>query len=609
MHDTSTGTTALPSRRTVLAATAGITAALAVTGTGTAHAASYNDKKLRALISRMTLEEKVGQLFVMRVYGHSATDPTQADIDANLKEIGVRTAAELIARYRVGGIIYFAWANNTQNPHQIADLSNGIQKASLGQPRGLPLLVATDQEHGIVCRVGKPATLFPGAMAVGAGGSSADAHTLGRVSGAELRALGINQDYSPDADVNVNPANPVIGVRSFGADPDAVARLVAAEVKGYQSSKVAATAKHFPGHGDTATDSHYGFPVITHSRELWEKLDAVPFRAAIKAGIDSIMTAHIQFPALDDSGDPATLSHPILTGILRGELGYDGVVVTDSLGMDGVRTKYGDDRVPVLALKAGVDQLLNPPSLDVAWNAVLNAVRAGELTEARLDESILRVLRLKAKLGLLEDPYVSQANVDRVVGIGTHLAAADRIAERTTTLLANEGRLLPLSRRGHKKLLVVGADPASPSGTTGPPTGVLAAALTELGFQAAALSTGTAPSAATADQAVAAAQDADAVVVATYNVTAGSSQKTLVERLVATGRPVIAVAIRNPYDIAQLPTVPAHLAAYSWTDVELRAAARVIAGGARPRGRLPVPVQRADDPARVLYPIGYGLTY
>ncbi|MFF4140458.1 glycoside hydrolase family 3 protein [Streptomyces sp. NPDC001698] len=609
MHDTSTGTTALPSRRTLLAATAGITAALAVQGTGTAHAASHNDQKLRALISRMTLEEKVGQLFVMRVYGHSATAPTQADIDANLKEIGVRTAAELIAKYRVGGIIYFAWAHNTQEPHQIADLSNGIQAAALGQPRGLPLLVATDQEHGIVCRVGKPATLFPGAMAIGAGGSPADAHTLGRISGAELRALGINQDYSPDADVNVNPANPVIGVRSFGADPDAVAGLVAAEVKGYQSSKVAATAKHFPGHGDTATDSHYGFPVITHSRELWEKLDAVPFRAAIKAGIDSIMTAHIQFPALDDSGDPATLSHPVLTGILRGELGYDGVVVTDSLGMDGVRTKYGDDRVPVLALKAGVDQLLNPPSLDVAWNAVLSAVRAGELTEARLDESILRILRMKAKLGLLDDPYVSQADVDRVVGIGTHLAAADRVAERTTTLLANEGRLLPLSRRSHNKLLVVGADPASPSGTTGPPTGVLAAALTELGFQATALSTGTAPSGATADKAVAAAQDADAVVVGTYNVTAGSSQKTLVERLVATGRPVIAVAIRNPYDIAHLPTVPAYLAAYSWTDVELRAAARVIAGQVRPHGRLPVPVQRADDPAQVLYPIGHGLSY
>jgi beta-N-acetylhexosaminidase len=557
----------------------------------------------------MTLEEKVGQLFVMRVYGHSATAPDQADIDANLKEIGVRTAAEMIARYRVGGIIYFTWAHNTRDPHQIADLSNGIQKASLSQPRGLPVLISTDQEHGIVCRVGEPATLFPGAMAVGAGGSRADARTLGRIAGRELRALGVRQNYSPVADVNVNPANPVIGVRSFGSEAGAVAGLVAAEVVGYQGSGVAATAKHFPGHGDTAVDSHYGFPVITHSRELWEKLDAVPFRAAIRAGIDSVMTAHIQFPALDDSGDPATLSHPILTGILRGELGYDGVVVTDSLGMEGVRTKYGDDRVPVLALKAGVDQLLNPPSLDVAWNAVLKAVQGGELTEARLDESVLRILRLKARLRLFEEPYVSRGGVTRNVGTPAHLAAADRIAERTTTLLVNEKRLLPLSRRTHRKLLVVGADPASPSGTTGPPTGVLAAALTELGFTATALPTGTAPSAAVIAQAVAAAQDVDAVVVGTYNVTAAGSQKTLVEQLVATGRPVIAVAIRNPYDVARLPTVPAFLATYSWTDVELRAAARVIAGKAAPRGRLPVPVQRADDPAKVLYPVGYGLSY
>ncbi|MGY6018176.1 glycoside hydrolase family 3 protein [Streptomyces spinosirectus] len=597
----------MPSRRTVLAATAGVTAALAL-GTP-AHAAAVDDKKLRSLISRMTLEEKVGQLFVMRVYGHSATDPDQADIDANLSEIGVRTAAELIAKYRVGGIIYFTWAHNTRDPHQIADLSNGIQRASLTLPRGLPVLVTTDQEHGIVCRVGAPATLFPGAMAMGAGGSREDARTLGRISGAELRAIGINQDYSPDADVNINPANPVIGVRSFGADPDAVAAMVAAEVGGYRRSSVAATAKHFPGHGDTAVDSHYGFPVITHSRELWEKLDAVPFRAAVAAGIDAIMTAHIQFPALDDSGDPATLSHPILTGILRGELGYDGVVVTDSLGMEGVRTKYGDDRVPVLALKAGVDQLLNPPDLPVAWNAVLKAVQGGELTEARLDESILRILRLKARLKLFQQPYVSHHGVDRTVGTRAHLAAADRIAERTTTLLVNDGQLLPLSRAAHRRLLVVGADPASPSGTTGPPTGVLATAFSGLGFSATALSTGTAPSAATIAKAVAAARDADAVVVGTYNVTAGNAQKTLVEQLLATGKPVVAIAVRNPYDVAQLPTVRAYLASYSWTDVELRAAARVIAGQVGPRGRLPVPVQRADDPAQVLYPIGHGLSY
>ncbi|MFK0151619.1 glycoside hydrolase family 3 protein [Streptomyces sp. NPDC090499] len=604
----------MPSRRTVLTATAGVTAGLAV-GTGANALGSddntlgSDDKRLRAIVSRMTVEEKVGQLFVMRVYGHSATDPDQADIDANLKEIGVRTAAELIAKYRVGGIIYFSWTHNTRDPRQIAELSNGIQRASLTRPRGLPVLIATDQEHGAVCRIGKPATLFPGAMAMGAGGSLADARTLGRISGAELRAMGVRQDYSPDADVNVNPANPIIGVRSFGAGPDAAGALAAAEAQGYQEAGVAATAKHFPGHGDTAVDSHTGFPVITHSRELWEKLDAVPFRAAIGAGIDSIMTAHIQFPALDGSGDPATLSHPVLTGILRGELGYDGVVVTDSLGMEGVRTKYGDDRVPVLALKAGADQLLNPPTLDVAWHAVLKAVQDGELTGARLDESVLRILRLKSRLGLLDRPYVDTKDVGRVVGTAQHLAAADLIAERTTTLLVNEGGLLPLSRRTHGKVLVVGADPDSPSGTTGPPTGVLAAALTALGFTATALPTGTAPSPATVDQAVAAARSADAVVVGTYNVTAGSGQQQLVERLVATGVPVVAVAVRNPYDVARLPTVKACLATYSWTDVELRAAARVIAGEVAPRGSLPVPVQRADDPARVLYPIGHGLTY
>ncbi|WP_335936704.1 glycoside hydrolase family 3 protein [Streptomyces sp. PTD5-9] len=619
------------SRRTLLTATAAATAAAAITsGASTAsaaapaaprsadgghfaghHRSAATTRRLKRLISRMSLEEKVGQLFVMRVYGHSATAPDQADIDANMREIGVRTAAELIAEYHVGGIIYFVWAHNTRDPHQIADLSNGIQRAGLAGPTPLPLLVATDQEHGIVCRVGAPATLMPGAMALGAGGSHSDTRRAAQIAGAELAALGINQNYAPDADVNVSPANPVIGVRSFGSDPQSVAGMVAAQVKGYQGSGVASTAKHFPGHGDTGTDSHTGLPVITHDRRQWTELDAPPFRAAIAAGIDSIMTAHIVVPALDPSEDPATLSRPILTGVLREELGYDGVVVTDALDMEGVRTKYGDERVPVLALKAGVDQLLNPPNLPVAWNAVLAAVRSGELDEARIDESILRILRLKTKLGLFDDPYVSRKDVDRVVGTRAHLAAADRIAERTTTLLANDGAVLPLSRRSHKNLLVVGADPASPSGTTGPPTTTLAKAFDELGHTATALSTGTAPTRAKIDEAVAAARGKDAVIVGTYNVSATSSQRTLVSALAATGIPVVTVAIRNPYDIAHLTGTgfAASLAAYSWTDVELRAAARVIAGHAKPRGTLPVPVQRADDPARVLYPVGHGLRY
>ncbi|KUO13753.1 glycoside hydrolase family 3 protein [Streptomyces sp. DSM 15324] len=594
----------MPSRRSVLAAGAGVTAALAVGGTARA-----DDGRPAALLSRMTPAEKVGQLFVARVYGHSATEPDRADADANRAELGVRTAAELVAKYRVGGIIYFSWAHNTRDPRQIAELSDGIQRAALGQPGGVPVLISTDQEHGIVCRIGGPATLFPGAMALGAGGDPADARALGRIAGLELRAMGVRQNYSPVADVNVNPANPVIGVRSFGSDPEAVAALVAEEVRGYQEAGVAATAKHFPGHGDTAVDSHTGFPVITHTREVWERLDAAPFRAAIAAGVDAIMTGHLLVPALDDSGDPATLSRPVITGILRERLGYDGVVVTDALGMAGVRTRYGDDRVPVLALKAGVDQLLDPPDLALAHGAVLKAVADGELTEERLDASVLRILRLKEKLGLLAEPYADPGAVGRVVGRPGHAAEADRIAARTTTLLVNEGPLLPLSPRAYPRLLVLGADPASPSGTTGPPTTVLADALTALGFTASALSTGTDPSAGTIERAVTAAGAADAVVVATYNVTAASPQRTLVERLTATGRPVVVVAVRNPYDVALLPSVPAFLAAYSWTDVELRAAARVIAGAAGPRGRLPVPVPRADDPARVLYPLGHGLTY
>ncbi|MFJ3906865.1 glycoside hydrolase family 3 protein [Streptomyces sp. NPDC090025] len=569
----------------------------------------HDDRALIALISRMSLEEKVGQVFVTRCYGHSATAPDQQDVDANLRDFGVRNAAELIERYHVGGIIYFAWAHNTRSPHQIADLSNGIQRAGLAQATGLPLLVSTDQEHGIVCRVGEPATLLPGAMALGAGGSAADAHQAAVLAGGELAALGIRQNYAPVADVNVNPANPVIGVRSFGSDPAAVATMVAAQVKGYQRGGVAATAKHFPGHGDTAVDSHVGLPTVTHTQAQWEAVDAPPFRAAIAAGIDSIMTAHIVLPAFDPSGDPATLSHPILTGLLRERLGYDGVVVTDALDMQGVRTKYGDDRAPVLALKAGVDQLLNAPDLPLAWNAVLAAVRGGELTEARLDESVLRILRLKARLGLFEDPYVDEAEVDRVVGTRAHLARADRIAERTTTLLVNEDGFLPVGRRRHGKVLVVGADPASPSGTTGPPTTTLAGALTELGFTARALSTGIAPTDALIEQAVAAAAGQDLVVVGTYNLSATSPQRTLLARLVATGVPVVTIALRNPYDVAWTSGQRATLAAYSWTDVELRAAVRVLAGRAEPRGKLPVPVQRADDPTRVLYPVGHGLRY
>ncbi|MFI9378073.1 glycoside hydrolase family 3 protein [Streptomyces parvulus] len=600
------------SRRTVLvSATAVAAGAAGVSAVTAAPAAAHQrDHRLKKIIARMSVEAKIGQLFVPYFYGASATSPSQVDQDRNLKELGVRTVAELIAKYQVGGVIYFSgWTNNLHDPHQIADLSNGVQRASLALPVPVPSLISIDQEHGVNVRIGSGATQLPGAMALGAGRSLSDARTAGWISGTELAALGIHQNFAPVADVNVNPANPIINVRSFGADAREVGRMVGAQVTGYQQAGVVACAKHFPGHGDTGEDSHTGLPVITHTREEWERIDAPPFRAAIAAGVDSIMTAHLQVPALDPSNEPATLSPTILQDVLRGELGFDGVIVTDALNMQGVRTKYGDDRVPVLALKAGADQLLFPPSIDVAYNGVLAAVRAGEITEDRLDASVLRILRVKEKAGLLSgSPFVSRRDVDRVVGSRRHRLTAARIAERTTTLLVNEDGALPL-RRGRGKLLVVGASPAFPTDDTRTTVPELAKAFDELGYRTTHLATGRTPDAAKIDEAVAAARGRDAVVVTTDNVGATSTQRTLVSRLLATGAPVVHLAVRNPYDIAHLGDVPASLASYCWTEVELRAAARVIAGRVGPRGRLPVPVQRADDPSRVLFRTGHGLSY
>ncbi|MEU6294782.1 glycoside hydrolase family 3 protein [Streptomyces erythrochromogenes] len=598
------------SRRTLLAAAVAVAATAAgaaASASGPARTTAADDAvnpdgpagrrpdrdRLRRAVDRMSLAEKVGQLFVSRAYGHSATDPDPADAEQNRAAFGVPTAAELVSRYHLGGIVYFAWAHNTRAPQQIAALSSGLQQAALTTGARIPLLLSTDQEHGAVARIGRPATLFPGAMALGASGSAADARRAARIAGTELAALGIRQDYAPVADVNVNPANPVIGVRSFGSDPHAVAELVAAQVRGYQAAGVAATAKHFPGHGDTETDSHVGLPVMRHTRAAWEELDEPPFRAAVEAGVDAIMTAHIVFPALDPSGDPATLSRPIVTGILRERLGFQGVVVTDALDMAGVRQKYGDDRVPVLALLAGCDQLLNPPDLPLAHRSVLEAVASGELTEARVEESVLRILELKSRRGLFDEARPSAATVDAVVGAREHLDAADRIAAATTTLLANPGKVVPFDAGAVPRLLVTGTDPASPSASTGPPTVVLARELSALGCRATAV----APA-----RAVAAAPGNAAVLVCTYNVPEGDGpQRTLVTELLATGVPVVLVALRNPYDPARLPACAAELATYSWGDAEMRAAARVLTGAARPTGRLPVPV-----PGR--YPLGHGLS-
>ena len=556
-------------------------------------------------LKRMTVEEKVGQLFVQNVYGKDATTPDAR----NIPLYGVASPAEVVQKYHLGGVIYFAWTDSVQNPPQITGLSNGLQKAALSQDSKvrIPLQVATDQEQGVVTRVGPPATQFPGSMALGAGRSTDDARTAARITGEELKAMGINTNFAPDADVNVNALNPVIGTRSFSSDPQLAADMVGAQVRGYQDDAgISASAKHFPGHGDTATDSHVAFPVITHSRQQWEQLDAPPFKAAIADGIDMIMTAHLSFPALDDSGDPATLSKPIMTGLLREELGYEGVIITDSLAMQGVRDLYGDPEVAVRALSAGVDQLLMTPAMDEAYAAVIEAVRSGRISKSELDAKVRRVLELKVDRGIVSHPYADPAALDDVVGTPEHLATAAAVTDRTTTLVKNDDQALPLATQG-TDLLVTGW-----GATT---TKTLAAGLTDRGASTTVRETGASPTDAQIAAAVSAAQAQDAVVVTTMKAwdtkvtdPRGGQQK-LVKELLATGKPVIVVATRDPYDIAYLTQAPTYLATYSYSPVAIASAVRVIAGEVAPTGTLPVDIPVAGSPSTVLYPFGHGLTY
>jgi beta-N-acetylhexosaminidase len=363
-------------------------------------------------IAAMTLEQKVGQLFVAYVTGSSA-DQASAE---NVARFGVGTPAEAVARFHLGGVIYFAWSGNVSTPVQIAALSNGLQRANTVAGGPVPLSVATDQETGASVRIGPPASVFPEAIELAAADDPEATRRTYAIIGRELRALGITTDYAPVADVNINPENPVIGVRSFGADPDLVARHVAAAVHGLQSAAVSATAKHFPGHGDTAEDSHTALPVVDHDKEQWARVDAPPFRAAVAAGVDAIMTAHLSFPALDPSGGPATLSREVINGLLRDELGYSGVIVTDSLRMAGVRTRHPDEEIPIRAIEAGADVLLDPPQPDVQIRSVIEAVRAGRLTEQRIDDSVRRILIMKWDRGVVEQPYADEAAIEMIFG-------------------------------------------------------------------------------------------------------------------------------------------------------------------------------------------------
>lgn len=346
----------------------------------------------QSLAADLTLEEVVGQLICASVGHHS--DGAYAFSDS------LEATKALIQDLKLGGICYFPVGERGVEPDRIKEVCDELQDAA-AKAGVLPLVTSVDQEGGLVARMQEPATRWPSAMALAAGGDWDAVREVSYMLGAQLRAVGLNQTYAPVADVNTEPRNPIIGIRSASSSPAVVAAFDHAAIRGFQQVPIASCVKHFPGHGDTQVDSHVGLPVLGANLEQWRKTEAVPFRAAIEAGVDSVMVGHLVAPGLDPSGERATFSRQIVTGLLREELGFQGVIVTDALDMAGAQLTEGGGAACVAALKAGIDQLLMPRDPRACVEAVLAAVASGELDEADLRASARRILAMKQKAEIL----------------------------------------------------------------------------------------------------------------------------------------------------------------------------------------------------------------
>ncbi len=535
-------------------------------------------------LAAWSLRQKLGQMVMC---GFDGTVPSESIL-------------RLIRDYRVGGVIYFR--RNIGTAAEVAELSRSLQEANnaLGE---LPLWIAVDQEGGMVARIDRDAAVVPGNMALGAAGKSELAYEAARISGVELRQMGINLNFAPCVDVNNNPANPVVGVRSFGEDPELVAALGAAAVQGFQEAGVSACAKHFPGHGDTSADSHHELPLVPHSRERLEQVELPPFRSAMEAGVDVVMTAHVRFPAWEPSGVAATLSPAILSGLLREELGFDGVVVTDCLEMNAISQTVGVGRGAVLAVAAGADMVLVSHREDrqvEALEALYGAALSGELPMERIDEAVARIVR--AKLRREEAWFEAKTKGVGTIGCKEHVAWVEETAERCVTLVRAEPGALPL--RGDVPTLVIWPEVRQSTEVDEviPQEFTLGRALAPYVADVCEMVIGTEPTAAEQAAVLAAARGGRLQIVAgVYNAAFALGQASLVQALAALpGATVTAVALRNPYDLLAMPQVHAYAAFYENRPPMLLAAAKVLAGRVPPQGRLPVSLSAE-------YPAGWGM--
>src|SRR5580698_8671105 len=555
-----------------------------------ASATSANAAWVESTLKKMSLREKLGQMLMPYYFG----------VFTAAESAEYKTLVHEVEENHVGGFI----VGTTRGPlgiersqvYPTAELTNELQRRAK-----VPLLIGADFESGTGMRL-EEGTSFPSAMAVGATNDPKLAYTVGKVIALESRAAGVHWIFAPDADVNNNPDNPIINIRSFGENPKNVGEFVAQEIRGIEENGGLATAKHFPGHGDVSVDSHLALPTVPGDRKELEATELVPFRAAIGASVGSVMPGHLAVPAFEpDASVPATTSRNILTGLLRDELKYKGLVVTDAMDMGGVTSRYPPGEAAVRAVEAGADVLLMPPVPDAAMAGLERAVRSGRITEKRVDESVRRILQAKSRLGLDRNRLADIEHLDEKFGRPEFAAQAQNIADRGVTLLRDTAHMLPLDSAKPLRVLLVSlsadADPY-PGEPIEPEIRWRVASLNAVSAapQLPNVSTLQLPPADSYDVAVAALF----VRVADRkgNVGLPDEQRTFVNQIIAAGKPTAVIGFGSPYLIEGFPGAKTWLAEFSTNSVSQLAAVRALFGQVAVEGQIPVTVpgtvQRGD---------------
>lgn len=535
-----------------------------------------------AWFNSLSPAQRVAQLVMVPFYGDAPNPRSRAwgEYESLVRELG---AGGLIVLNRVrDGVVERA------DPYQMAAFLNRMQDLAR-----VPLIVAGDFERGASMRMTSTVP-FPHAMAFAAAGDLEGVRRLGLATAREARAMGVHWIFAPDADVNNNPDNPIINIRSFGEDPQQVAAFVRAFIEGAHSdpaNRVLVTVKHFPGHGDTAVDSHIGLGVIEASRERIEQVELAPFRAAIEAGVDAIMTAHLAVPALEEERIPATVSRRIMTGLLREQLGFQGILTTDAMDMQGLAQMWAPGEAAVRALEAGNDLLLIPQDPRAAVRAVLEALRSGRLNWQQVNRSVMRMLEAKVRVGLHLRRQVRIERIPDALLDPDDLAAAKTAAQRSITLVRNNHGLIPLKNREKSCWFILSGSRFSTQGQG------LLEELRVRRVRNVTLLDPQLPETEFAAQAERAAACETAVLGAYVtasayrgNVDLAGNYPGFVKKLLAGGRPVVFVALGNPYLLRTYPDVAAYLATFSTARVSEEAAVRAVLGEAPITGRLPVSI-------------------